>query len=141
MIVLDTDHISVLKYRDHPRSAALRARMKAIGWNEMVVSAVSVEEQMRGWLAKLSQLRRPRDQIPAYVELVGLFAFFNDWRIIAFDDRSVDVFEGLRRQGIRIGTMDLKIAAIAMANGALLLTANRRDFAKVPGLRFENWLN
>jgi predicted nucleic acid-binding protein len=35
---------------------------------------------------------------------------------------------------------DLKAACIAMANNALLLTANRRDFEKVPGLRFENWL-
>ena len=37
--------------------------------------------------------------------------------------------------------MDLKIAAIARANDALLLSANRRDFAKVPGLRVENWLS
>ncbi len=29
---------------------------------------------------------------------------------------------------------------ISMANNALLLTANRRDFEKMPALRFENWL-
>jgi tRNA(fMet)-specific endonuclease VapC len=34
----------------------------------------------------------------------------------------------------------LKIASIALANDALLLTANRRDFEKVPGLQLENWL-
>ena len=34
----------------------------------------------------------------------------------------------------------LKMACIAVANNALFLTANRRDFEKVPGLRFENWL-
>jgi tRNA(fMet)-specific endonuclease VapC len=37
--------------------------------------------------------------------------------------------------------MDLKVAAVAIATGALLLTANRRDFRQVPGLRFENWLD
>ncbi len=36
--------------------------------------------------------------------------------------------------------MDLKIASVALVNEALLLTANRKDFEKVPGLRFENWL-
>ncbi len=44
------------------------------------------------------------------------------------------MFNGFRKSGIRIGTMDLKTACIAMANKALLLTANRRDFEKVPGL-------
>ena len=39
-----------------------------------------------------------------------------------------------------IATRNLKIAAISLASNALLLTANRRDFEKVPGLRFENWL-
>ena len=37
-------------------------------------------------------------------------------------------------------TMDLKIAAIALVNDATLLTANKRDFEQVEGLRFENWL-
>jgi tRNA(fMet)-specific endonuclease VapC len=36
--------------------------------------------------------------------------------------------------------MDLKAACMVIANNALFLTANRRDFEKVPGLRFENWL-
>jgi tRNA(fMet)-specific endonuclease VapC len=37
--------------------------------------------------------------------------------------------------------MDRKIAAIALANNALLLNANRKDFEKVPGLRFDNWMD
>jgi tRNA(fMet)-specific endonuclease VapC len=41
---------------------------------------------------------------------------------------------------VRIATRDLKIAAISLASSALLLTANRLDFEKVPGLRFESWL-
>jgi tRNA(fMet)-specific endonuclease VapC len=53
---------------------------------------------------------------------------------------AADVFRQLRRQKIRIGSRDLKIAAIALAQGALLLSANLRDFEKVPGLRVENWL-
>jgi tRNA(fMet)-specific endonuclease VapC len=37
--------------------------------------------------------------------------------------------------------MDLKIASIALAHDATLLTRNTRDFAQVPGLRIENWLD
>ena len=36
--------------------------------------------------------------------------------------------------------MDIKIASIAIANDALVLSANLRDFELVPGLRVENWL-
>ena len=53
---------------------------------------------------------------------------------------AADRFEQLRRQKIRIGTQDLKIAAVALKMDALLLTANLRDFRQVPGLRVENWL-
>ncbi|MEO5802504.1 MAG: type II toxin-antitoxin system VapC family toxin, partial [Verrucomicrobiota bacterium] len=41
---------------------------------------------------------------------------------------------------VRIGSMDLKIACIALAHDATLLTRNVNDFSQVPGLRVENWL-
>ena len=40
-----------------------------------------------------------------------------------------------------IAQVKVAIAAIALANNALLLTANRRDYERIPGLRFENWLD
>ncbi len=42
--------------------------------------------------------------------------------------------------GVRIGSMDLKIACVAMAHDATLLTRNVRDFAEASSLRFENWI-
>ena len=63
-----------------------------------------------------------------------------DWEIAPFEERAADRFALLRRQRIRIGTMDLKIASIALVGDATLVTANLRDFSLVPGLRCENWL-
>jgi tRNA(fMet)-specific endonuclease VapC len=59
---------------------------------------------------------------------------------VLFDDRAADKFTNLRQQRIRIGTMDLKIASIALVNDALLVTSNLSDFALVPALRCEDWL-
>ena len=61
--------------------------------------------------------------------------------ILPFDESAARVFENLRHQRLRSGTMDLKIAAICLAHDGLLLTRNLSDFEKVPGLRVENWLD
>jgi tRNA(fMet)-specific endonuclease VapC len=46
----------------------------------------------------------------------------------------------LRRAGTPIGPNDLWIAAQALAEDLTLVTGNEREFARVPGLRVENWL-
>jgi len=46
---------------------------------------------------------------------------------------------GTSGQRIRIGTMDLRIASIALVEGATVLTANASDFEKVPGLTIDDW--
>ena len=58
-----------------------------------------------------------------------------------FDEQAASEYQGLRAQRIRIGTMDLKIAAIALVHDALLLSANLRDFQQIPNLRVANWIN
>jgi tRNA(fMet)-specific endonuclease VapC len=40
---------------------------------------------------------------------------------------------------IRIGTLDRKIGAIALANQLVVVTRNRRDFARIPALMLEDW--
>jgi tRNA(fMet)-specific endonuclease VapC len=61
--------------------------------------------------------------------------------IVPFDDAAARQFDDLRRQKLRIGSRDLKIATTALVNHTLLLTANRADFEGVPGLPVENWLD
>lgn len=46
----------------------------------------------------------------------------------------------LERKGTMIGALDCLIAAQAVARGLVLVTANLREFRRVPGLRCENWM-
>ena len=140
MILLDTDHLTVLKYTDSERYTRLHGRLLAAAPELVGTTIVNVEEQMRGWLAAIAKERTLLRQIVAYRELTDQFDFFAKLNIFPLSADAVDLFNGFRKSGIKIGTMDLKIACIAMVNHALFLTANRRDFEKVPGLRFENWL-
>ena len=96
---------------------------------------------MRGWLASIAKERLSRRQVVAYTELARLFEYFRLFHVAQFDERAADQFDTLRSAKIRLGTMDLKIAAIALVNNALLVSANYRDFERVPSLRIENWLD
>lgn len=58
MILLDTDHLTVLKYPDNPRYAALTGRLEASTDQEIGTTIISVEEQWRGWLAVISRVRQ-----------------------------------------------------------------------------------
>jgi len=140
MILLDTDHITVLFFREHSQHTQLAGRILTATGNEFRIPIVSAEEQMRGWLARIHRLRTFHDQVPAYGELADLFQFLRVWEVVRFDRQAADTAERLRKQKVRIGTNDLKIAAIALAQNALLLSANLRDCRKVPGLRVENCL-
>jgi tRNA(fMet)-specific endonuclease VapC len=70
-----------------------------------------------------------------------LFRFFAIWNVLEWSETAVAEYDSLKRAKVRIGTMDLKIASIALAGNATLLTRNRSDFSRVPGLRVEDWLS
>lgn len=59
--------------------------------------------------------------------------------IVLFDKAAATVFDGLQSQRIQLATMDLRIAAIALSGGLILLTRNSQDFGKVPALKMEDW--
>lgn len=101
---------------------------------------VTVEEILRGWMAAIHRVREPRQQINAYARLQQLFRFFATWNVLEWSETAADVYDSLRRAQIRVGTMDLKIASIALASDATLLTRNATDFRRIPGLRVEDWL-
>ena len=83
---------------------------------------------MRGWLALIHRQREVHQQIPGYSRLLAFLDFLRRWLIVLLDERAADQFTRLRRQRIRIGTEDLKMASIALVQDALLLSANLRDF-------------
>lgn len=139
MLILDTDHASELEHRS---AAGLRLldRLAAVGYEDAVISAITVEEQLRG---RLAEIKRHTDQpsvIAAYARLIRQVELQAAWRILPWNQEAARVFERLRSLRLRTGAQALMIAAITLAHDATLLTRNTRDFAGVPGLKCENWL-
>src|SRR5689334_8519757 len=103
------------------RNAGLAVRLERVQDETVGVTVVSVEEQMRGWLAAIKARTVP-GQVIAYDRLIHLVRFLQDWEIVRFDEHAAEAFKHLRGNGVRIGTQDLKIASIALTNDALLLS-------------------
>ncbi len=134
MYLLDTDHLSVLE-RGGPQSERLRRRLQAVSPDEVAATVVSYEEQTRGWLTYIARSRSREEQVAAYAHLQRHLQVFCAIPLLAFDPAAAAIVQQLQQQRIRIGTMDLKIASIALAQEASLLSRNVTDFQKVPGLR------
>ena len=138
MLILDTDHLSEIERG----SAAGMALMQRLNQPNIDVAAtiVSAEEQLRGWLAQINAHKSVHDQINAYGRLQSRLAFYAQWTLLPWTAPAADRFVALRKNGCRIGTMDLKIASIALEHGAMVLSQNLGDFGRVSGLRSESWL-
>ena len=140
MILLDTDHVSILQWEGEA-AERLRQRLTASTDTWLGITAITLEEQTRAAISRLGQSKSTQSQVKYYSLLASLFRFFADWRVAAFDDQAATVFDELRKRKVNIGSSDLKIASIALVNDATVLTANSRDFERVPNLKIENWLS
>ncbi len=139
MVVLDTDHLSLLLLAESEAAEKIAMRLASRHIRELTTTIVTYEEQTRGWLAQIACARNLPQEIEAYQRLKTSLQDFCTMEVLDFDDEAAAEYRRLRGMKIRIGTMDLKIAAIALTHGETLLSRNLVDFKKVPGLTVEDW--
>src|SRR5919198_3965627 len=92
MILLDTDHLSLLQDRDTPVAFALQARLEAFPPDEVVTTVITLEEQMRGWLVLIRRVPEIQRQVAYYERLLSLIVFFAAWEVLPFDQRAAATF-------------------------------------------------
>lgn len=139
LLILDTDHLTVIQRQTEPGFANLRNRLQACAPGEVHTTIVNIEEQMRGWLQLIAGVKNNQPEVAAYQRLQAMLSFFNQIPAFAYDRDAAEQFARLRGARVRIGTMDLKIASIALTRQALLLSRNLADFQQVPGLQVADW--
>ena len=139
MFVLDTDHLSLLQWNVGVEGRRLSKRLSVIPADELVTTIISFEEQMRGWLSYLGKARTVTQQIEAYRRLTRHLEYYRQIPVLTFDETAAVEFQRLRKLHPRLGTMDLKIAAIVLSKGATLLSRNVSDFRRIEGLNVEVW--
>jgi tRNA(fMet)-specific endonuclease VapC len=136
--VLDTDSLSLLE-RGNPK---IQERLRQVNTDSVAISIVTAEEKMKGRLAainSLSGIERIYRLAIAYRDLQSSIEDLQALPILPFSELAKDRYRDLLQQKIRVGSHDLRIAAIVLSVEGILVTRNRRDFERVPGLQIDDW--
>ena len=137
--LLDTDHIS-LALRGNPR---IVDRLQTSRKSQWAVSVISIQEIFNGWVSVLNDPRYKDKQVELYTRLWKSNEFFQRAQVLNFDDAAADIHQKLRQTHPHLKKnrldKDVKIAAVAIANQAILVTRNQRDFSLIPDLQIEDW--
>ena len=139
MYLLDTDHLSILQRPSGVEAGRLKERLGTVPMESIHVSIVSFHEQVNGWNAFLNRSSSMDHLCLAYRMLGDAQRFYSEFGLVPFDNAAARCFEALARHKTRVATLDLRIASIALSRGMTLLTRNTIDFARIPGLNFEDW--
>jgi tRNA(fMet)-specific endonuclease VapC len=135
LFVLDTDTLSLYR-RGQPLVVQKMLRQSL---NTLATTAITVEEQLTGWYTLLRK-QRSREQLAlAYRNLVETVVELNQFRLLSFTEEAIDRYQQLRTLKLGVRANDLRIAAIALIEGATVVTRNVADFRRVPDLNVENW--
>ena len=130
--LLDTN-ICIYIAKGHP--LAVRHRFEQHTLQELAMSTITVGELRFG--AEKSQARtRALDTLAQLVQMIQPCAL-----PMAAAEHYGAIRATLQQQGQPIGNNDLWLAAHALAEDWVLVTNNTREFARVPGLRVENWVD
>ncbi|MEX2212506.1 MAG: type II toxin-antitoxin system VapC family toxin [Phycisphaeraceae bacterium] len=139
MFVLDTDHISLIQRSADRLGDSVRQRCESTGLDQVFVTIVSFHEQSLGWNTVIQSSRRMEQVIHGYERFELVLAQYANANVLPFDERAAVEFQRIKAMNLRVGTMDLRIAAITVASGKTLLTRNTRDFGRIVGLKLDDW--
>lgn len=130
--MLDTDTCIFLMRGESP---ALAARVQSVPLQQQVMSVVTFAELTYGVQASAAAKRKQNQSV---LDSLVLHLSVLDWPQDAAKHYA-EIRTDLKKRGAQLGAADLMIAAHARTMGAIVVTNNVKDFARVKGLEVENW--
>ena len=129
--LLDTN--TRVQFLRHGTASPVAPKLAAANPGDVALCSVVVAELLFGALRSHQAVKN----------LADVRAFTSGFPSLPFDDRAADEYAKVRAdltaRGTLIGPNDLMIAAIALANGLILVTHNTTEFSRVAGLTLDDW--
>ena len=107
------------------------ARLRQVGIDECKISDITLAELFFG--AYKSGRNEHFDDV---IEIMGLFEQYR----INYLKKYGEIRWMLESKGLKIGDMDMFIAATALEEDLIVVTGNTEHFGRIPGLKVENWM-
>ena len=138
MKAFDADILTYIAEGD----AVCVSKLALISVAEQSVPIVVAEQVFRGRLNVIRQAQASKATVSverAYELLEGTIADLKHFKMLSHSHQAEALVQSWRKQKIKVGVSDLRIAAICIVHSATLISRNRRDFDQVPGLMVEYW--
>lgn len=132
--MLDTNICSYIM-RDRPVSVLERLQAAVDGQHQIVISVITYYEMLLGTVGRNASPRHAR-LVEAFVSRLSTILPWD----AASAEHATRIKQDLAAKGTPIGGNDTMIAGHAVAAECVLVTNNVREFARVEGLRFEDWV-
>jgi tRNA(fMet)-specific endonuclease VapC len=135
LYILDTDTFSL--YQDGDPTVI--GNILRHGADRLAVAGTTVEEMLAGWLHRVRIAKTDADRAFGYAQYAATVEALAGWSVLPLTVAALARLSVLVRSRLNIGGNDLKIAAVALEAGGLVVTRNQRDFRRVPGLACVDW--
>ncbi len=136
-LILDTDHVSLILRGD------TRLQPQVNRHAEACTTVITIQEIFNGWMTRINQAKPTDDFVELYTRLTRCIEYLKRTEILNFDQDADRCFRLLLQQNSSLRKArlqrDMRIAAIALSQGATVVTRNQRDFGQVPGLQIVDW--
>jgi tRNA(fMet)-specific endonuclease VapC len=137
--ILDTDHASL--FLSGNKSVVAQVAKHS---SDIAITVITVQELFNGWTGRLNDPVQVNNLSHLYTKLWKTTEFFKVITILNFDKNAEDLYQALRQQDKALAKRrmekDLRIASIALTQGATIVTRNYKDFSRIPDLKIENWV-
>ncbi len=139
MYIFDTDHLSVLQRQRGPEFEKLITRLAELDQTLFYTTIVSFHEQINGWTKYIKNSAQAGKTVMGYFRLEKILIDFAHAQVLPYSSNAAEIFDEFKSNKVRVATMDLRIASIAIANQMTLLTRNLVDFERIPNVSIEDW--
>ena len=133
--VLDTD--TLVLFQEGHGQVCPRVLSRPTG--ELATTVITVEEQLSGWCTLLRRAKGNKQLARTYQRLSDTAQMLGCFRILSFTEPAIERFMRLKELKLGVKHADLRIAAVTLEYGGVLVTRNFRDFQDIPKLTILDW--